>query len=240
LFFSERIKSIRKSDKVLEIGPGSSPFWRSDVLLDKKFDNKEALEQRGLQPKIEYDKPIYYYDGSEFPFKDNEFDYVICSQVLEHIPPNGFADFIKEIERVAKRGYIEVPRLFYEYLFNFHAHEWLINFKNGKLLLLDKKKVEFSRIQDIFYLMLRYGGKRKKITLIIDFVDLFMIGYEWEDKINHEIVDSLDKLISDEDVAFYKNYFVSLDEEPSKIHDNKIFLKRIFKKIRNKLKMYLK
>jgi len=76
--------------------------------------------------------------------------------------------------------------------------------------------------------------------LIIDFVDLFMIGYEWEDKINHEIVDSLDKLISDEDVAFYKNYFVSLDEEPSKIHDNKIFLKRIFKKIRNKLKMYLK
>jgi len=240
LFFPERIKSIKESDKVLEIGPGSSPFSRSDILLDKRFDNKEALEQRGLQPKIEYDKPIYYYDGSKFPFKDSEFDYVICSQVLEHIPANYFVDFIKEIERVAKRGYIEVPRLFYEYLFNFHAHEWLINFKNGKLLLLDKKKVEFSRIQDIFYLMLRYGGKRKKINLIIDFVDLFMIGYEWEDKINYEIVDSLDELISNEDVAFYKNYFVSLDEEPSEIHDNNIFLKRIFKKIRNMLRMCLR
>jgi len=240
LFFPERIKNIKESDKVLEIGPGSSTFSRSDVLLDKKFDDKEALEQRGLQPTIEYDKPIYYYDGSKFPFKDNEFDYVICSQVLEHVPANAFVDFIKEVERVAERGYIEVPRLFYEYLFNFHAHKWLINFKNGKLLLLDKIKVEFSRIQDIFYLMLRYGGKRKKITLIIDFVDLFVIGYEWEDKINYEIVDSLDELISNEDVAFYKNYFMSPDEKPANVHDNKTLLERIFKKVRNMLRMCLK
>jgi len=79
LFFPERIKNIKGSYKVLEVGPGSSPFPRSDVLLEKRFDDKEALKQRGLQPKIEYNKPIYYYDGSKFPFQDNEFDYVICS-----------------------------------------------------------------------------------------------------------------------------------------------------------------
>ncbi len=240
MFFPERIKSIGKSDKVLEIGPGSSPFSRSDVLLDKKFNGKEALEQRGLQPKIEYDKPIYYYDGSTFPFEDDEFDYVICSQVLEHVPVNEFDNFIKEVERVAGRGYIEVPRLFYEYLFNFYAHKWLINFKDEKLLLLDKAHFEFSYIQDIFYLMLRYGSKKKEITLIKDFADLFMIGYEWEDKINYEIVDSLDELISNADVAFYKNYFISLDEELPKVHDNKTLLESIFKKIWNKLKIYLK
>lgn len=236
MFFPERIKSIKKSDKVLEIGPGSSPFWRSDVLLDRKFDDKEALGQRGLQPKIDYDKPIYYYDGSNFPFKDNEFDYVICSQVLEHVPLDEFANFIEEIERVAGRGYIEVPRLFYEYLFNFYAHKWLINFKDDKLLLLDKKKVEFSYIQDIFYLMLKHGSKKKKITLIKDFVDLFMIGYEWENKINYDIVDSLDELISAADIAFYKNYFISIDEKAHKTSDNKTLLERIFKKIRNKIK----
>ena len=75
---------------------------------------------------------------------------------------------------------------------------------------------------------------------IKDFIDLFMIGYEWEDKINYDIVDSLDKLISEPDVAFYKNYFMSLDEEPPKVHYNKTSLISIFKKIRNKLKMYLK
>ncbi len=238
MFFSERIKSIRKSDKVLEIGPGSSPFWRSDVLLDKKFDEKQAFKQRGDLPKIEYDKPIYYYNGSTFPFKDNEFDYVICSQVLEHVPVDEFDNFIKEIERVAGSvGYIEVPRLFYDFLFNFYEHKWLINLKNGKLLLLDKKKVEFSCIQDIFYLMFKYGRKKKKTTLIKDFVDLFMIGYEWEDKINYEIVNSLDELISNEDVAFYKNYFMSLEEKPSNIYDDKPLVKKIFEKIRNKMKI---
>lgn len=233
MFFPERIKSIKESDKVLEIGPGSSPFPQSDVLLDKKFDDKEALEQRGLQPKIEYNKPIYYYDSSKIPFKDNEFDYVICSQVLEHIPANEFTNFIKEIERVAKRGYIEVPRLFYEYLFNFHVHKWLINFKDGKLLLLDKRKVEFSNIQDVFYLMLKYGFKKKKITLINDFVDLFMIGYEWEDRINYEIVDSLDELISSEDVAVYKEYFMLLDEKKVDAFSNKSLLERILRKTQN-------
>ncbi len=234
MFFPERIKNIKKSDKVLEIGPGSSPFWRSDVLLDKKFDDKEAFEQRGLQPKGEYDKPIYYYDDRIFPFKDKEFDYVICSQVLEHVPPKDFGVIIKEIERVARRGYIEVPRLFYEYLFNFYVHRWLINFKNGKLFLLDKAKVEFSYIQDIFYLMLKYGSKKKKLTFIKDFIDLFMIGYEWEDKIEYKIVNSLNDLISDEDVVFFKKYFMSLEEKPANINSDKTVLKKIFEKIRGK------
>lgn len=237
LFFPERVQKIKETDKVLEIGPGYLPFSRSDVLLDKKFDDKEALEQRGLQPKIEYNKPIYYYDGSKFPFKDNEFDYVICSQILEHVPTNEFVNFIKELERVAKRGYIEVPRLFYEYLFNFHVHKWLINFKSGKLLLLDKRKIKFSHIQDVFYLMLRYGGKKKKITFINDFVDLFMIGYEWENRINYEIVGSVDKLISSEDVAFYKEYFIRLDEKTTGGNSRKSLTERIFRKISSYLKV---
>ena len=234
MFFPERIKSIKATDKVLEIGPGSSPLPRSDVLLDKKFGDKEALEQRALQPKIKYNKPAYYYEGSKFPFQDNEFDYVICSQVLEHVPENEFVNFIKEIERVAKRGYIEVPRVFYEYLFNFHVHKWLINFKDGNLLLLDKRKVKFSHIQDVFYLMLKYGFKKKKITLINAFVDLFMIAYEWEDRINYKIVDSLDELISRVDVAFYKEYFMRLGEENTDFHSrSKPLIERILGKTQN-------
>ena len=237
MFFPERIKSIKETDKVLEIGPGSSPFPRSDALLDKKLDDEEALKQRGLEPKIEYNKPIYYYEGWKFPFQDNEFDYVICSQVLEHILADNFVNFIKEIERVAKRGYIEVPRLFYEYLFNFHVHKWLINFKNGKLLLLDKRKIEFSHIQDVFYLMLRYGGK--KITLINDFIDLFMIGYEWEGKINFEIVDNIEELISNEDVAFYKEYFMRLGGKNADNYSRKPLIETILRKTQGILR-YLK
>jgi len=204
--------------------------------LDKKFDDKEALKQRALRPKIEYNKPIHYYNGSKFPFKDDEFDYVICSQVLEHIPPDEFVNFIKEVERVAKRGYIEVPRLFYEYLFNFHEHRWMINFKGGKLLLVDKRKVKFSNIQDVFYLMLRYGGKKRKITIINDFADFFMIGYEWEGRVNYEIVGSLDELISNEDVAFYREYFMRLEERSADINSRKFLLEKILRKTRSILR----
>ena len=40
MFFPEKIKCIKKTDKVLEIVPGNTPFYRSDVLLELKFENK--------------------------------------------------------------------------------------------------------------------------------------------------------------------------------------------------------
>lgn len=46
-------------------------------------------------------------DIRELPFKDKEFDFVIASHVLEHLPDVEKA--IVELNRVAKAGYIETP-----------------------------------------------------------------------------------------------------------------------------------
>ena len=44
MFFPDKIKRIRKTDRVLEIGPGGSPHPRADVLLELRFDDpREAL-----------------------------------------------------------------------------------------------------------------------------------------------------------------------------------------------------
>ena len=40
----------------------------------------------------------------EMPFKDNEFDAVLCAQVLEHLPYEDFAKALSEIKRVANNG----------------------------------------------------------------------------------------------------------------------------------------
>ena len=45
--------------------------------------------------------------NEKLPFKDKEFDYVILSHVLEHVPEP--FNLKKEIERIGKAGYIELP-----------------------------------------------------------------------------------------------------------------------------------
>ena len=81
--------------------------------------------------------------------------------------------------------------------------------------------------------MFRYGFRKKKITLIDDFSDFFMIGYEWKDKINYGVVDSLDELVSQEDVAFYENYFMMLDEKPADVYYGKDLIEKMLRRIRN-------
>ena len=75
MFFPEKIKSIAPSDKVLEIGPGADPYFRSDILLEKKYSTEnEYFSQLGKEEHIKTNKTIIFYDGDNMPFDDDEFD----------------------------------------------------------------------------------------------------------------------------------------------------------------------
>ena len=138
MFFQEKIKSIKKGDLVLEVGPGGSPYSRSDVLLEKKFDtDEEYAAQRGFYKKLKTNKKVVFYDGGKFPFEDNEFDYVICSHVLEHVDDVEF--FILELQRVAKKGYIEFPTVYYDYLYNFKVHKNFLLKKEDSIFYMKKE-----------------------------------------------------------------------------------------------------
>lgn len=97
---------------MLEIGPGHNPTYRSNVIAEKFIDTNY---HRCGDVKIYPHQTFVHADGENLPFKDKEFDYVICNQVLEHVEhPEAF---IKELCRIARRGYIETPSLLGEYLF---------------------------------------------------------------------------------------------------------------------------
>jgi SAM-dependent methyltransferase len=175
MFFPDRIQ-IRDGERVLEVGPGGSPHPRADVLLDRRFDDQEAAAQRGHIPPLNVARELVFYDGGRFPFADRAFDYVICSHVLEHV--EDVPEFIGELVRVAPRGYLEFPTVFYEYLYNFRVHRNLLHFAGGELRWMRKERLpfqEFLPVQTFFYNSLCAGYEEMVVSLKTQMFE----GFEW-------------------------------------------------------------
>ena len=198
MFFSEKITLIHPQDKVLEIGPGSSPHHRSDAFLELDFDSSEEmiLQRGGVVKKPDFNrKPVHYYDGGEFPFQDNQFNYVICSHVLEHVPDPGF--FLSEVFRVgAGRGYIEYPLATYEYLYGFdvHLHFLKFDFEKQVLSYLPKRDTSFTEFAAVTALLnktLQYGWD----DLCAANKKLFFEGFEFDKSFSVEKTTELCSLL---------------------------------------------
>ena len=82
--------------RLLDVGCGRQPYRELFVVsayVGLEIDS-EASRKREMAD--------YYYDGKSFPFHDDEFDSVLCNQVLEHVfNPD---EFLSEIKRVLKPG----------------------------------------------------------------------------------------------------------------------------------------
>jgi hypothetical protein len=82
-----------RGKKVLEIGPGSTPFPIATHFVDHQRINQNTV--------------VIDIDTTPLPYSDKEFDFVYCRHTLEDIQNPVFA--FNEIVRVAKSGYIETP-----------------------------------------------------------------------------------------------------------------------------------
>lgn len=194
MFFPDRIRQISDSDRVLEIGPGDSPHPRADILLERRFSKEEAYKQRGGTPALSTSKTVVYYDGGRFPFADGEFDYVICSHVIEHV--EDVEGFCREMFRVARRGYIEFPTVHYEYLYNFSVHTQLVRFESGELRYMPKSEsglMAFLPVQALFYRSLELGY----CDLVEDLKLLMFQGVEWQEPFCVRRAFTLEELIDD-------------------------------------------
>lgn len=219
MFFPERIISIKENDYVLEVGPGATPFQRSNIFLEKKFDVEMAFQQNGHVASTELNNPTVYYSGNTFPFKDKEFDYLVCSHVIEHVPENDLPTFIKELERVAPRGYIEFPNIFYELINYQNVHLWYMWFRDGKILFLKKEAVKSNILLEIcreFF----YSEATGLSYLFNEFKDFFFVGFEWHGEIKYEICDSIDQLLSSEDLEKIRFYLKKSKQNALQIHSN--------------------
>lgn len=218
MFFEERIQSIKKGDRVLEIGPGATPFRRSDVFLERTYTSKEEyIAQTGHVGELQTDKKIVFYQGDTFPFQDNEFDYVICSHVLEHVDNPDL--FLKEMQRVAKRGYLEFPTLYYDFLYNFPEHTMLLNYKNDTIYWMPKSVSGFNQyknVQSFFY----RTCELEYYSLINELKEYFFQGFEWEGSLTSKQVNRVEDLCYDLSTLSIKKHAVPFSESKEKSIDS--------------------
>ena len=160
--------------KVLDIGCGFTANKNATVIAD-------IQDLSNFYSK----KTFIKITDKKLPFKDNEFDFVIASHVIEHV--EDFQFFIKELERVAKKGYIELPTRFGDNLIfeNKSDHIWWFVFNDQT-----SKLVASKRNQLVEPFMSVATGK------MIDsyFRESMVLELYWEEKINYVIDEKIQNL----------------------------------------------
>ncbi len=116
--------------------------------------------------------------NKKLPFKDKEFDYVILSHVLEHVP--NLLEFVSEVERISKSGYIELPTKLNDNLVfgcdeDDVGHKWWFEYDDIKNKLIYSEKV------DVLEKFITVGQIWKFQKF---FEDSFLLQVYWEEKIN--------------------------------------------------------
>ena len=130
--FIENLLKNNSSWKILDIGCGYTAHESASVICDVQ-DLSNFYK----------DKKFVRLNEKTLPFKDKEFDFVIASHVLEHVKDIDF--FIKELERVSTKGYIELPTILEDNLVfeNKKDHLWHMEFDDNKNELQISNKVQY-------------------------------------------------------------------------------------------------
>jgi SAM-dependent methyltransferase len=136
---------VGKDALVLEVGSGASPYFRANVLCDAY----EETQERFFTPLV-HDRPTVVAFVERLPFKDDAFDFVIASHVLEHSAEP--EKFLSEIQRIAPAGYIEVPDAFMERLthYGFHRLE-ITDDANGLIIRKKKDYIQDEEVVGLFH-----------------------------------------------------------------------------------------
>lgn len=148
------LERLGDRDLVLDVGGWAKPFQRADWVIDLL-----PYETRGL----------YGYDGDEperfsaetwvqrdicdrepWPFEDDRFDFAVCSHTLEDVRDPVWV--CREIARVARAGYIEVPSRLEEQAYGVQGpwvgwghHHWLVDVLDDGLQFVFKHHIVHGR-----------------------------------------------------------------------------------------------
>ena len=169
--------------KILDIGCGYRAHPKASVIADvQDFSN------------FYKDKKFVQIQKKILPFKDKEFDFVIASHVIEHV--EDFEFFIKELQRISSKGYLELPtRLGDNLVFeNKNDHIWWFYFDDVSNNLIVSRKNQLIGP----FITVPTAKLFEKI-----FRESLVIELAWEEKIDYKI-DNLIRQDHIKRISFFK------------------------------------
>lgn len=130
---------------VIDVGGGMAAFPRADWIIDAiPYQERGRLRQRDacVSPERFTEDTWVQFDlcsRQPWPFDDDQFDFAVCSHVLEDVRDPIWV--CSEISRIAKAGYIEVPSRAVEqskgvehpHFAGYYHHRWLVSSQDGIL-----------------------------------------------------------------------------------------------------------
>jgi|TARA_B110000914_G_C15380718_1_gene407603 ubiquinone/menaquinone biosynthesis C-methylase UbiE len=172
----------RTSIKIINQKLKDNPHWNILDIGCGYTANEHAKTVADTQDLSNFykDKKFIRIKEKKIPFKDNEFDFVIASHVIEHVVDLKF--FIHEIERISKKGYIELPTRLGDNLVveNLNDHIWWFKYDDSLERLIVSKK---NQVLEPFVNV----STAKKLESI--FRESLVMELSWENKIDY-IIDS--------------------------------------------------
>ena len=157
--------------RILDIGCGYRAHPNATVIADVQDLSNYYKEKKFIK-----------INEKKLPFKDKEFDFIIASHVIEHV--EDFEFFIKELERISSKGYIELPsRLGDNLVFeNKTDHIWWFIYDDINNKLLASKRNQLIEP----FLTVSTAKLFEKI-----FRESLVIELAWDKKIDYQIDISL-------------------------------------------------
>lgn len=151
-------KKVGPDDKVLDIGSWNEVFPRASVIIDvNPYETRKSFypDEKEHFSKATWLQADVNMADTWAKFKDKEFDFVICSHLLEDVRDPLYV--CEQLNRVAKRGYIEVPTRYRECaraksedtVSGYDHHRWSVDVIDGSLVFTAKLHWAHTDLQAI-------------------------------------------------------------------------------------------
>lgn len=148
------LERLRPDDVVIDVGGWACPFNRANFVVDAEpYETRGYYATIGMPPSQGGSREHFTREtwiqrdicgGEPLPFDDNAIDFAICSHTLEDIRDP--LAVCRELVRVAKAGYIEVPSREAESsrgwersrMAGLSHHRWLIDIDGARVTFMMK------------------------------------------------------------------------------------------------------